>query len=144
MDLWNDFCSFLFVSDQLWRSDLYLKDALWREISRLPTIYSVSDENKHERCSQRHWGGKCVCVCVCACLFCIVVLEPLSTLGVSFFFFIADNISIAMYIMCIILCLFSVLSCRVGSLQISIIIIKHAHFCWKNIFLKKQTGRKCS
>ena len=32
-------------------------------------------------------GVVSVCVCVCACLFCIVVLEPLSTLGVSFFLF---------------------------------------------------------
>ena len=37
--------------------------------------------------------------------------------------FIAENISILMYIMCVILCLFSTLSCRVGVLQISIIII---------------------
>ena len=39
----------------------------------------------------------------------IFTLEPLSTLGVSFFLFlvyifIADNISISMYIMCVILC----------------------------------------
>ena len=37
------------------------------------------------------------------------------------YIFIADNIS--MYIMCVILCLFSALSLRVGTLQISIIII---------------------
>ena len=73
----------------------------------------------------------CVCVCVCARIFCVVTLEPLSTLCVSFFYlffftlhiFIADNISILMYIMCVILCLFSALSRRVGTLQISIIII---------------------
>ena len=42
----------------------------------------------------------------------------------NFFFFIADNISISMYIMCVILCLLSALSRRVGrALQISIIII---------------------
>ena len=71
-----------------------------------------------------------VCVvCVCACIFCIVTLEPSSTLCVSFSFFflvyifITDNISISMYIMCIMLRLFSALSHRVGSLQISIIII---------------------
>ena len=61
------------------------------------------------------------------------MIEPLSALCVSFFFFffsflhvyifIADNISISMYIMCVILCLFSALSHRVGALQISIIII---------------------
>ena len=34
--------------------------------------------------------------------------------------------SISMYIMCVILCLFSALSCRVGALQISIIIIVKA------------------
>ena len=37
--------------------------------------------------------------------------------------FIADNISISMYIMCVMLCLFSAFSRRVGALQISIIII---------------------
>ena len=36
---------------------------------------------------------------------------------------ITDNISILMYIMWVILCLFSALSCRVGALQISIIIM---------------------
>ena len=36
---------------------------------------------------------------------------------------VSQNISISMYIMCVILCLFSTLSCRVGALQISIIII---------------------
>ena len=44
----------------------------------------------------------------------------------AFFFiyiFIADNISISMYIMCVILCLFSALNRRVGALQIYIIII---------------------
>ena len=39
------------------------------------------------------------------------------------YIFIVDNISISMYIMCGILCLFSALSRRVGALQISIIII---------------------
>ena len=57
------------------------------------------------------------------------MLEPLSTLCVSFLFFsyyiffIADNISISVYITCFILCLFSALSCRVSALQISMIII---------------------
>ena len=41
------------------------------------------------------------------------------------YIFIANNISISMYIMCIILCLFSALSRRVGALQISVIIIIH-------------------
>ena len=39
------------------------------------------------------------------------------------YIFIADNISISMYVTCVILCLFSALSRRVGALQISIIII---------------------
>ena len=38
------------------------------------------------------------------------------------YIFIADNISILMYIMCVILCLFSALSRRVGALQMSIIL----------------------
>ena len=55
------------------------------------------------------------------------MLEPLST-RVRFFSFliyilIADNIPISLYIMCVILCLFSALSHRVGTLQISVIII---------------------
>ena len=37
--------------------------------------------------------------------------------------FIVDNISISAYIMCVIQCLFSAMSRRVGALQISIIII---------------------
>ena len=78
-----------------------------------------------------------VCVCVCVCIFCINVLyckafevEVRRTclhyvLAFSFFlytFFVANNISISMYIMCVILCLFSASSHRVGALQISIII----------------------
>ena len=64
---------------------------------------------------------------MCANFFCIVMLEPWSTC-VWFFFFliyilIADNISILLYIMCVILRLFSALSHRVGALQISVIII---------------------
>ena len=48
-------------------------------------------------------------------------------------FFIADNIFISMYIMCVILCLFSTLSCKLGALQISIIIITTAkHFTTTN------------
>ena len=39
------------------------------------------------------------------------------------YIFIADNITMSLYIMCVILCLFSALSRRVGSLQISIIVI---------------------
>ena len=51
----------------------------------------------------------CACVCVCVCILCIVTVEPLSKLCISFFlkliyftFFIADNISISMYTMCVI------------------------------------------
>ena len=67
------------------------------------------------------------CVCLCVCIFCIVTLEPLSTC-VRFFSFLiciltADDISILLYIMCVMLRLFSALSRRVGALQISIIII---------------------
>ena len=39
------------------------------------------------------------------------------------FVVVADNISISMYIICVMLCLLSALSRRVGALQISIIII---------------------
>ena len=52
----------------------------------------------------------CVCWFVCTCTFCIVVLKPLSPFRVSFFlffsflniqtYFITDNISILMYIVC--------------------------------------------
>ena len=41
----------------------------------------------------------------------------------TYIFFIADNISISMYIVCVILCLFSALSRRIGAVQMSIIII---------------------
>ena len=47
-------------------------------------------------------------------------------LAFSFFpiyIFVAENISVSMYIMCVTLCFFSALSRRVGALQISIIII---------------------
>ena len=72
------------------------------------------------------------CVCMCACVHLLHTYAwTLISLYVSFFFFcfflikyifIADNISISMYIMCVILCMFSTLSRRVGALQISIII----------------------
>ena len=39
------------------------------------------------------------------------------------YIFITGNISISMYIMCAILCLFSALNLKVGALQMSIIII---------------------
>ena len=58
-----------------------------------------------------------MCVCVCA------PFEPLSTLCVSFFF--SHNIfHLDVHYVCYNLCLFSTLSCRVGALQISIIIKK--------------------
>ena len=71
-----------------------------------------------------------MCVCVCVYIFCVVMLEPLSTLCVSFWVG-GDGggggrelitFSISVYIMCVILCLFSALSHKVGALQISIII----------------------
>ena len=71
----------------------------------------------------------CVCVCVCVCAraraFYIVMLEPLliSTLCVSFFVKLLITFSISMYILRVILCLFSALSRKVGALHISIIII---------------------
>ena len=73
----------------------------------------------------------CVCVCVCVCVrtsFAYLRLNPCLHYELAFSFFltyifIADNVSTSMYIMCVILYLFSALSCRVGALQISIIII---------------------
>ena len=44
------------------------------------------------------------------------------------YLFIADNISISMYVMRVILCLFSALSLSIGTLQISIIIIIGSFF----------------
>ena len=73
----------------------------------------------------------CVCVCVCVCVHLLqITFEFLSILCVSFSIyiikkqFIADNISVLMYIVCVILCLFSALILRVSALQISIIIRK--------------------
>ena len=43
-------------------------------------------------------------------------------------FLLLVTFSISMYIMCVTLCLFSALSCRVGALQISIIIITELLF----------------
>ena len=50
----------------------------------------------------------------------------------SYIYFFADNISISMYIMYVILCLFSALSRRVGALQMSIIIINNENFSAPN------------
>ena len=63
-------------------------------------------------------------MCACAHASYIVILQPLlmSTLCVSFFKLLI-TFSISMYIICVILCFFSALSCRVGALQVSIIII---------------------
>ena len=80
-------------------------------------------------------GRACVLVCVCVCvsmcvrIFCIVMLEPLlmSTLCLHYvyiFLLIADNIfHLDIYVMCVILCMFSALSLRVGALQLQSIII---------------------
>ena len=76
--------------------------------------------------------------CVRACIFSIVTLEPLSTLCVSFFIyfcFIADNISILMYIMWAILRLFSALGFGTGALHISIIIIAECLMSWERLLL---------
>ena len=72
----------------------------------------------------------CVCVCVRACvmrILRILTLESLSTLCVSFFLsfcltyvFIADDISISMYIMSVIPCLLSALSRRVGAFDVTV------------------------
>ena len=59
-----------------------------------------------------------MCVCVSVCVSSIVFKNPCQYLFSSFFWIL---FSILMYIMCV--CLFSVLSRRVGTLQISIIII---------------------
>ena len=84
-----------------------------------------------------------MCVCVRARIFFIVMLEPLlmSALCVTlFFFFFPHNISISMYIMCVILCMFSALSRRVGALQISIIIII---ICHALLYLDRWTQNSC-
>ena len=49
--------------------------------------------------------------------------QPYSFIPYSFFGFIFYTFSISMYIMCVVLCLLSALSHRVGASQISIIII---------------------
>ena len=85
-----------------------------------------------------------MCVCVCVCIFCIVTLEPLSTLCVSFslffiyFFKLFDNISISMYIICVIPCLFRALSQRVGVLQTSLIIC-YQSFYFERFYLLEET-----
>ena len=62
------------------------------------------------------------------------MLEPflMSTLCDSFFVNLLIKLSISMYIMCVILCLFSALSRRVGTLHISIIIKPFSH-CNKSL-----------
>ena len=62
------------------------------------------------------------------------MLEPflMSTLCDSFFVKLLIKLSISMYIMCGILCLFSALSRRVGTLRISIIIKPFSH-CNKSL-----------
>ena len=98
--------------------------------------------------------GVCVCVHVCASFACVCifftnvlycqafrVFKVLAIHYVLAFYFvliyisIADNISTSMYIMCAILCLFSALSHRVGTLQISMIIINCA--AWDSVLLSK-------
>ena len=81
--------------------------------------------------------------CICMLFFqrtvrdrtpCLVLSLVLNwTLWQFSFFFFWIKFSISMYIMCV--CLFSALSCRVGTLQISIIIIiiKRTSFFWKTV-----------
>ena len=99
----------------------------------VPTDHNFCSERRAEADSNR--GLSAYASFAYVCIFCMNVLyckafrafKDLSTLCVSLFFFlmyifIADNISISMYITCLILCLFSALSRRVGALQISIIV----------------------
>ena len=67
----------------------------------------------------------CVCVCVCVCsIYTIFILEPLLMYTyVLTYVKLHITFSILVYIMHVILCLFNTLCCRVGTLQISIIII---------------------
>ena len=68
----------------------------------------------------------CVCVlCVCVCVFHIVVLEPL-LMSTLYYVLAFVKLLITFFhpdLNCITLCLFGALSCRVGALQISMIII---------------------
>ena len=68
-------------------------------------------------------------VCVCMCCVCVCVPEPLlmSTLCVSFLLHFLITFSTLMYIACVILCLLSAFSHKVGALQIYIIIIVIIH-----------------
>ena len=57
------------------------------------------------------------------------------------YIFIADNIPMSMYIMCVILCLFSALSRRIGALQISIIIIHLVDWTFNVAEVEKKTEK---
>ena len=50
------------------------------------------------------------------------------------YIFIAHNLSILMYIMCVILCLSSALRCRVDALQMSILLIIINNYFWSILF----------
>ena len=79
----------------------------------------------------------CVCVCVCVCGGGRFIFFPI-------YIFVADNISISRYIMCVILCLFSALSRTVGALQISIIIVITSSSSQIALeFKSNQHGGKC-
>ena len=69
--------------------------------------------------------GARACVCVFVSILHIVMLEVFVDVYILLAFVqLWITFSISMYIMCVLLCFFSTLSCQVGTLQISIIIIK--------------------
>ena len=86
------------------------------------------------------WVSECVCVCACmhACMCACMRVHLLHNhawtladiyimLFVCFSCFFLITFSILMSFICVLLCLFSALSHRVGTLQISIIIITQCH-----------------
>ena len=78
-------------------------------------------------------GSVCVCVCVCVCVHAHVCAHVCASFTCVDVYKSLKTFFNSMYIMCIILCLFSALSRRVGALQTSIIIKKsHNYKSWSN------------
>ena len=73
-------------------------------------------------------GSVCVCVCVCVCVHAHVCAHVCASFTCVDVYKSLKTFFISMYIMCIILCLFSALSRRVGALQTSIIIKKSHNY----------------
>ena len=77
---------------------------------------------------QPYQSVQCVCVCVCVCvcmsvsIFHIVMLDPLSMSALCKLFAKLLITVPSWCTLCVLLCLFSALSLRVGTLQISIIV----------------------